>query len=553
MDAATPAEQVSTFCRAVLSSIIPRGLWGTHEDGKANENAILCYVDRFVHLRRFETLSLHTVFQGLKVFIVTLGQATTLTTLQICNIPWLIPPGAKPGTKTSHSDTNKRKEIFLELVYYLFDSLLIPLIRCNFHVTESTTHRNRLFFFRHDIWRSLTERSLTTIKLSMFEELQTEKAKKLLDARTLGFSQIRLLPKGPGVRPIMNLRRRVTKLQNGKSVLGRSINSIMAPVFNMLSYEKAKQPDRLGSALFSVGDIYPKLKAFRSQIWSTEPAPKRLYFAKVDVVSCFDTIPQRRVIRLMEELASEGEYRIARHAEIKPSESHVYRVESSTVSKPARKFIANAKAANDFTAFGEIVQEELALGKKNTIFVDSVVQTFHDKENLLDLLEEHVERNIVKIGKKFFRQKRGIPQGSVLSSLLCNFFYAAFEKEHLGFLDGGESLLLRLIDDFLLITTSREQAKTFLSVMHSGKEEYGIKVKPEKTLVNFEITVDGLKLPCLMVGTAFPYCGSMIDTRTLEITKDRDRRKETGWSRRSSVHPFQSYSNPLKQWRILSQ
>jgi telomerase reverse transcriptase len=74
--------------------------------------------------------------------------------------------------------------------------------------------------------------------MSMFEEVKAATAKKILDRRSLGFSQVRILPKEAGVRPIINLRRRAMKKHNGRIVLGRSINSIMAPVFNVLGYEK---------------------------------------------------------------------------------------------------------------------------------------------------------------------------------------------------------------------------------------------------------------------------------------------------------------------------
>ena len=442
----------------------------------------------------------------------------------------------------------KRKELFLELLYYCFDSMLIPLIRSNFHVTESNGHRNRLFFFRHDVWRALTEPSLVHIKLSMFEELKTEKARKLLDARSMGFSQIRLLPKGPSVRPIMNLRRRVTQLQSGKAVLGLSINSILAPVFNMLSYEKVKQSERLGSALFSIGDIHVKVKAFRNRSQPGSVSTQTYYFAKVDVQSCFDTIPQRKVVRLMEQLVSETEYRVARHAELKPAGYHGYQGQRDPLLKPTRKFIAKARAGNDFASFEDTVNQELSAGKKSTIFVDAVMQTFQGKEKLLDLLGEHVERNIVKIGKKFFRQKNGIPQGSVLSSLLCNFFYAEFERQHLAFLN-QHSQLFRLIDDFLLITTDRQQAQEFLQVMHAGNEEYGICVNPHKSLTNFNIKVNGVQI-LRSAGSGFPYCGIMINPETLEITKDRDRRRDTGMvltlSAQASRHIF--WSDMMQQW-----
>ena len=426
------------------------------------------------------------------------------------------------------SDMQKRKEVYLEFVYYLFDSLLIPLIRSNFHVTESNTHRNHLFFFRHDVWRRLTEPSLTALKLSMFEEMKPTQARHLLNARTLGFSQMRLLPKKSGFRPIMNLRRRMTEKQGGKVVLGRSINSVMAPVFNMLDYEKGKQPQLVGSALFSVGEMYLKLKTFRSHLQSRHALEQPLYFVKLDVQSCFDTIPQQRIVRFIEDIASEDTYKIARHAEIKSSVVRSHDPPIGKIPVPTRRFIASAYAPTDFQPFMHKVEGSLAAGKKNTIFVDSIVQRIQPKNALLGLLEEHITRNMVKIGKKFFRQKVGIPQGSVLSSLLCNFFYAQLEKEYLGFINADESILLRLIDDFLLITTNKDHAQRFSHIMHGGVEEYGVQVSPAKSLVNFDMTVHGHRLPRLQTGTLFPYCGNTINTRTLEITKDTTRKQGTG-------------------------
>lgn len=158
--------------------------------------------------------------------------------LQIASLAWLRPPGQSEAVKLAKSDFEKRKEIFHEFVYWLFDSFLIPLIRSNFHVTESNVHRNRLFYFRHDIWRSLTEPSLASLKINMFEHMPTERTTKLLSMRPLGFSKIRLLPKRNGFRTIMNLKRRQQVIRNGQMSLGRSINTVMTPVFNVVTYEK---------------------------------------------------------------------------------------------------------------------------------------------------------------------------------------------------------------------------------------------------------------------------------------------------------------------------
>lgn len=138
----------------------------------------------------------------------------------------------------ANSDYEKRREIFKELIYYIFDSFLIPLIRTNFYATESSAHRNRLFYFRHDVWRCLTEPALSSLKVDLFEEMKLDEAMKTMNSRKSGYSQIRLLPKEKGMRPITNLKRRTRTIQSGSKALGRSINATVSPAFQILNYEK---------------------------------------------------------------------------------------------------------------------------------------------------------------------------------------------------------------------------------------------------------------------------------------------------------------------------
>lgn len=67
MDHATPTAKVSAFCRAVLAHLIPSEFWGTGDAEAHNERRFLRSVDRFIEMRRFESLTLHEVMQGIKV------------------------------------------------------------------------------------------------------------------------------------------------------------------------------------------------------------------------------------------------------------------------------------------------------------------------------------------------------------------------------------------------------------------------------------------------------------------------------------------------------
>jgi telomerase reverse transcriptase len=499
---ATPATNVSAFCQSALRRLLPRDTFGIGFDGTHNESNFMACVDRFITMRRFESLSLHEVVQGIK----------------LTSIPWLRPPRIAESAKMSQSDGRKRLEILLELIYYLFDSILIPLIRSNFYVTESSTHRNQLFYFRHDIWRKISEPSLTVLKLRMFEELKMQSASRLLNSRCVGFSHVRLLPKTNVFRPIINLGRRTMKKSGGAAILGKSINKQLEPIFDTLNYEKARQSARLGSALFSVGELHDRLRTFKRNI--TSPDDQRLYFVKVDVQTCFDTIPQAQLLKLVEDLISNESYEIGKHAEIKAGDERW----TSTTRKPSRRFVGLAHPEGDLITFSPAVANGLSQYKKRTVYNNTGNPKVWDTRQLLKLLHEHVQQNIIKIGKKYYRQKSGIPQGSILSTLLCSFFYGHFEMRNLGFLVGGESLLLRLVDDFLLVTANQSHARRFLQVMVDGSDDYGISVNTKKSLANFEILVNKSKIPRLHGSTVFPYCGMLIDTRTLEVSKDRARK-----------------------------
>lgn len=261
------------------------------------------------------------------------------------------------------------------------------------------------------------------------------------------------------------------------------------------------------------------MKSFRNAL--PKPLPP-LYFAKVDVKAAFDTIPQSAVVKLIASLTTEDDYLIRKHVEIRRGDT----------LKPTRKFTSLAQPQSQHNPFPAHLSSKLVQSKKQTVFVDRVVPLRRSRAELLHLLRQHVEQNMVRIGKRFYRQKSGIPQGSVLSSLLCNYFYADLEATHLAFLhEGGvgqaNSVLLRLIDDFLLVTTDKEHARRFLEVMHAGLPDYGVVVGEGKTLVNFEARVGERKVSRL-VGGMFPYCGTLIDVQTLNISKDTERNKGSG-------------------------
>lgn len=153
-----------------------------------------------------------------------------------------------------------------------------------------------------------------------------------------------------------------------------------------------------------------------------------------------------------------------------------------------------------------------------------------------------------QIGNQYYQQVVGIPQGSVLSTLLCkyasfrltlppvcaythisaSFFYGQMERSELSFLSDPSCCLLRLVDDFLLITTNRTLAERFLTKMLTGHPEYGCFVSGEKTLVNFDTSLGGSQpIKKAEEGGGFTWCGYLIDDSTLEVRYDYTRMHAT--------------------------
>lgn len=227
-------------------------------------------------------------------------------------------------------------------------------------------------------------------------------------------------------------------------------------------------------------------------------------------------------MNVLSQLFTEKKYVVSRHAEAKVLGAH--NVDCSIAPKISWRYLGKARAANEEEPFSETIARDI-ISRYGTVFVDTVIQRQETHDELLSLLGEHIERNVVQIGRKYYRQKIGIPQGSIVSSLLCSFFYAELERKVLGFLSSGQNLLLRLIDDFLLITTDREAAMRFVHVMHAGIPEYGLSIKREKSRVNFDVQVDGVAVTRLPLMSDFPYCGNAINTVNLHITKDDARRQ----------------------------
>ncbi|KAI0955894.1 hypothetical protein AcV7_006436 [Taiwanofungus camphoratus] len=487
--------EVYRYAALVTNAVIPRAFWGCEK----NRKLVLRNIKFFIIARRYESTTLHNILQG---FSVT-------------ECDWLAPSKMAAHPRVCVTDALKRRELLEDFLFWYFDSFLLPLLKTTFYVTESSAYRRRVLYFRQDDWSTLCKPLIEKLSSETFQRIEQHEAAEILRQRKLGFSFVRLLPKETGVRPIVNLRRRKVARKGHFDRPEQSINQVLQAAFQILTYEKENQPNLLGASVFGSNEIYSRLKAFKSHLLQSGQSGRmpKLYFVKVDVQACFDTIEQTKLLEILRELISEDTYMIQRYGQV-----------NCVGSKVRRKYAKRAQPEDDHPHFLSFAAQ-LAKALRHTIFVDQVVYPFSQKQDIIALLEEHITENIVKIGEDYFHQVVGIPQGSVLSALLCSFFYGDLERRRFKFTSDPQCVLLRMIDDYLFITTSLPSAKQFLTMMMQGHPDYGCFISKDKTLVNFEYDIlTNITEPHQQ---NFPWCGYMINMTDLSVSADYSRYHES--------------------------
>ena len=114
----------------------------------------------------------------------------------------------------------------------------------------------------------------------------------------------------------------------------------------------------------------------------------------------------------------------------------------------------------------------------------------------------------------------GIAQGSKISPLLCNLYLGHIERTKFpDILADKDSLLLRLVDDPLLLTYNLEKAKRYLASMLVVDPADNCKVNINKCLVSFDATTPaGDKIQKIQTSvTWIPWIGLLINRFTLEV------------------------------------
>lgn len=465
---ATPPSRVTWYVCVVLRTILPRDMVGSLHNWAVVRRAIR----RFVHARRSEKMSVHDALHGFRT----------------SECAWL----------QQYRDPMQTHTRLCAWMWWLLDYVVLPLLRTCFYVTDSAVFRRRVLYFRQDVWAQRTTPHVHALCLHLFSRVHTP-----MDA-PLPYATMRLVPKEASVRPIVNMGRRPMGF-------GRSINAQLQGALDVLTYEAAQQSSHIfGAAMPSIHAVYARLKAYKQHFQGRWP---RLYMVRADIRAAFDSLDHTRLLHLVRALIPQhATYVLQRHTHIRPGIGMIRRTQ-----------VRRAWPAPHPPSFLEQNTAQSAHPPCHAVLVDGVTYTTIRAEDVLARVEAHINHTLVRIGNALHRQTTGIPQGSILSTLLCNLALADAERTYLC-VDEDEDCLLRFTDDFLFVSPSYQRAYDMCKALHIGFPLHGCRIAPEKSLVNFDACLpQGHVVRRLAPYTPFPWCGICIDPTTLAIQPDTQR------------------------------
>ena len=459
----TPIEQIVHFTAESVFKLLPANLFV-----RKNARVLRKKIAKFCRFNHYESFTRGTLMQGFKA----------------SDIEFL---------KFSACDDNaayfERENEFVvyRLLKWIFEEYIVTLQRCFFYATEKQKEYSRVYFYRKPLWNLVMQMAVedlvanTTLKTVSKAEMQAA-----CENNNLAPGKLRLIPKKDTFRPIMTFNR---KLPQSKTL---TTNKKLATSHMMLKHLKTRMfLSDFGFAVFNYDDIMRKYERF-VQKWRAQGTPD-LYFVTMDIEKCYDNVDEHRLVSFLRETSLlEKEYYVLNLYVLKRRLNVV--IDRQTFKKRPLKTYFKHKFHKlcidgaEYPSLADILSKENDFNLKRTIIVEEESRRKYTSRDLLAPVTHICLHNYLTFNKKQYRQVRGIPQGLCLSYILSSFYYASLEEQALGFLKNEDcSLLMRLTDDYLLMTSSKDSALLAIEQVERLSRSGWFKIQVSKLKTSFVV------------------------------------------------------------------
>ena len=321
-------------------------------------------------------------------------------------------------------------------------------------------------------------------------------------------------------------------------------NALLRPIFHVLKAAVLKHAACTGFGVTSKLDIYQKLLKFKKNLGSRQD----FFMVTLDLDKCFDNIDARRLLDMTVSLLTE--------VNTSPTSTlHRYSITQYVKSKDALSSRTHRIVTDGKLLHFDEVCKVLAQHLRGAILSDGVLTSSISEEGALSVLRRLYFHHVVQMpnsagGHSKCRQLMGIPQGSVLSPLLCNLYYGSIENDAFLAKESGDwerfratTLVMRQMDDYLVLSTDKNELSKLPHMRPSTSciSVYsiayfvgnfvqslcvllktfggGINLKKSSSNVELALDIDGKRfvLPPNAHET-LSWCGLSIDCRSVEVS-----------------------------------
>ncbi|KAG6461063.1 uncharacterized protein LOC115450679 [Manduca sexta] len=313
------------------------------------------------------------------------------------------------------------KQILYKIIKWIIQYILSPVICINFYVTtcKMDADENKLYFFWKHQWQSFYDKKIASLILTktILKYDPFSMTKKMKN----NYSLCRR-------KEINMLKKDIPKL----SIILKP-NNDCRPIVQyknklQTNAEKYRIKERLFFLKILTGKTNKKIEYEFGTLYAKwiELNKPKVYFVKTDLSNAFGSIDTNRLMKILQE----------RHLSCQKSEKNAY----------AKKKLA---------------------------------------QQCRDMIAELRKPIFIRSGSTVFEWKKGLVQGYKYSPALSDLYYTHLDeiyfKEHLEPARHQIKLFIRVVDDYLYITDSLEDANNFLKALSNYKN-----VNYEKTIVNFD-------------------------------------------------------------------
>ncbi|AMD21502.1 HER224Cp [Eremothecium sinecaudum] len=461
LDAQTNVKSVTRLIIILIDKLIPLQLFGNQKN-------------KAVILKRVSELLLLNVNSKIPFEYLTKG-------IKLKDVGWLDCKSGNP-----RYELQRRRYLMEQFLDWLYRKFLPRIVSSIFYATEISSQVS-VVYYRQDDWRDL---SLPFLASYFGNYLEVNRHCTIHDSfkrSEYNHKNLRLIPKKAKdeFRVIAVPYKGV--YEDDKYEYDEYIKTTIKPIHHILGYlretrethfEKLSSPMQIGKAI----------KNFKTTLIEKYGKIPPLYYVKFDIATCYDSIPKHKVFKIVDKLVGDCKDFYIRKITVYDTKTHVIKHHN-------------------------VVNGHLKM-KQRCIIIDKVQTIRLSKQDIFNTLSMEIEKTAFRYYNKCYLRKNGLFQGSQLSSCIVDIVYDDLLEYYPELRHTRDSLVLRLADDFLVLSIDREYVSKILTLASEGFKAYNATINKHKILTN--LTFDS------SVENIFSYCAINIDITKLEVWKTKD-------------------------------